>query len=182
MKSDLKIFAEFFKNEGANAIGHSNITYLAHSMGVYRDLKAWGCDEELCLMAIFHSIYGTEIFQSFTLPLDRRSEIQSFIGERAERLAYLNCALTYKSFDENFNRGEMSYKIFDRFKNEEIELSPSDFKDLCRVHLCDRLEQAGRSQDWGWRRESFEGMAGFLGGIAEESFNHVYAEELEVKK
>ncbi len=60
MNSDLKKFAEFFRKEGANDIGHSDITYLAHAMGVYRDLKSWGCDEELCHMAIFHSIYGIQ--------------------------------------------------------------------------------------------------------------------------
>jgi len=182
MNLDLKKFAEFFREEGANDIGHSDITYLAHAMGVYRDLKFWGCDEELCHMAIFHSIYGTESFQGYTLPLDRRGEIQSFIGERAERLAYLNCALTYESFDRNFKEGAMSYNFFDRFKNEEVELSPNDFEDLCRVHLCDRLEQAGRSMDWDWRRETFEGMAEFLGGVAKESYDRVYAEEMEVKK
>ena len=39
---------------------------------------------------MFHSIYGTERFQGFTLPLERRGEISALIGERAERLAYLN--------------------------------------------------------------------------------------------
>ena len=177
MNSDLKKFTEFFRNEGANDVGHSNITYLAHSMGVYRDLKSWGCDKDLCHMAIFHSIYGTETFQDYTLPLDRRREIQSFIGVWAERLAYLNCALTYESFDQNFIGPEMNYKLYDRFKNEEVKLSPNDFEDLCRVHLCDRLEQVGRSMDWEWRRVSFKRLAEYLGGIASESFDRVYAEE-----
>ena len=41
---------------------------------------------------MFHSIYGTEKFQGFTLPLERRAEVRALIGDRAERLAYLNCA------------------------------------------------------------------------------------------
>ncbi len=179
MNKNLKKYSEFFKEEGANDIEHSKITYFAHAMGVYRDLKSWGCDEDLCLMGIFHSIYGTELFQGFTLPLKRRSEIRSFIGERAERLAYFNCALTYKSLDENFNGSEISYKLFDRFKDKDMEITRDDFDDVCRVHLCDRLEQAGRSMDWDWRRESFQGMAEYLGGIARETFDRVYMKKKE---
>ena len=48
---------------------------------------------------MFHSIYGTEQFQRFALPLERRGEVRAQIGERAERLAYLNCAMDRASFD-----------------------------------------------------------------------------------
>ena len=73
--------------------GIPNNTYLAHGAGVYRDLKSWGCSQELCDAGMFHSIYGTELFQDFTLPLERRGEVRNLIGERAERLVYLNCCL-----------------------------------------------------------------------------------------
>ena len=105
MSERMRRFADFFKELGAAEIGHSANTYLAHASGVYRDLKSWGCSQELCDAGMFHSIYGTELFQKFTLPLERRSEVQELIGERAERHVYLNCCMLRDSLDESLNRG-----------------------------------------------------------------------------
>ena len=33
---------------------------------------------------MFHSIYGTEKFQGFTFPLERRDEVRTLIGDRAD--------------------------------------------------------------------------------------------------
>ena len=49
---------------GAAEISHSDKTYLAHAIGVYNDMKAWNGTDELCRAALFHSIYGTQGFQS----------------------------------------------------------------------------------------------------------------------
>ena len=50
-----------------------------------RDL---GADTDLVNAGLFHSIYGTEGFQAFTVPLSRRPEIRSLIGKRAENTCY----------------------------------------------------------------------------------------------
>src|SRR5256885_1877256 len=84
---------------GVDQVAHSKTRFLSHLIGVYRDLKAWGCPEYLTLAGLFHSIYGTEAFQGFALPVEKRAEIRELIGERAERLAYVNCALTRESLD-----------------------------------------------------------------------------------
>ena len=177
MGKSVKEFSEFFKQLGAADIGHSNNTYLAHAVGVYRDLKSWGCTEEVCDAGMFHSVYGTELFQKFTLPLERRSEVRALIGEQAERLAYINCALIRASLDHSVEQNKNSHLIKDRFKEQEVELSLNDFNDLCTIHLCDWLEQVVRGDNWNRRRQAFKLMAGRLGGIAEESYNRVYAQE-----
>ena len=87
MAPTFKALTDYFINIGADQVNHSNKTYLAHAIGVHRDLQAWGCDEQLCQAGLFHSIYGTEGFQGFTLPLTRQAELIEMIGERAERLA-----------------------------------------------------------------------------------------------
>src|SRR5262245_25299669 len=137
MAPTFKQMTDFFKALGADQIGHTEKTYLAHAIGVSRDLQRWGCDEELCRVGMFHSIYGTEKFQKFALPLDRRPELRELIGDRAERLAYVNCAMDRASFDRAVTQEAGSYRILDRLTGETHELTPEEMTDLCRVHLCD---------------------------------------------
>ena len=99
MPPTFKQLTEFFKTVGADQVAHTEKTYLAHAIGVYQDLKSWGADEDLCRAGMFHSIYGTEKFQRFALPVARRTELRDLIGPGAERLAYLNCAMDRASLD-----------------------------------------------------------------------------------
>src|SRR5439155_21070651 len=133
----LKRLTDFLIAVGVDKVGHTGKSYLAHLIGVYRDMEDRGCPEELCRAGMFHSIYGTELFQGFKLPLESRPEIRDLIGERAERLAYLNCALDRGSFDRALEQDCKACRITDRLTGEEITLSPEDFDDLCRVHLYD---------------------------------------------
>ena len=112
---------------------------------------------------MFHSIYGTEMFQGFTLPLERRDEVRALIGDRAERLAYLNCAMDRASFDRALDQAVEPYRFTDRITGEEVQLSQHDFDDLCRVHLFDWLEQVPRSRNWDYRRAAYRKMAERLG-------------------
>src|SRR5207245_1350347 len=137
-----------------------------------------GCTDEVCRAGMFHSIYGTERFQRFALPLARRPDVRALIGDRAERLAYVNCAMDRASFDRAVERHEPPYRITDRLTGEEIALTPEDFHDLCRVHLYDWLEQVPRSKDWDYRRGAYKHMAQQLGGSALEAYNRVFAAEM----
>ena len=177
MSERMRRFADYLRELGAADIDHSENTYLAHASGVYRDLKSWGCSQALCDAGMFHSIYGTELFQGFTLPLERRGEVRDLIGERAERLVYLNCCLLRASLDESVRRGRAPHTLKDRFLQQEIELSQEDFDDLCRLHLCDWLEQVARDDRWSLRRQAFRSMAERLGGVALESYDRVFAME-----
>ena len=177
MDVSFKDMTNFIIKEGAAEIPHTKKTYLAHAIGVYNDLKAWGCDPELCRAAMFHSIYGTEGFQDFKLPLTRRDELRAFIGERAERIVYWNCAMDRASFYEaNLTQTEAPYRIIDRLTQQEVELSTQDFDDLSRVHLCDFLEQVARSDIWHVQRATFRKMAERLGGTALEAYERVFAQ------
>jgi len=172
-----KDLTNFLADLGLATIEHTEKTYLGHLIAVHRDLQAWGCAEDVCLGGMFHSIYGTQQFQGFTLPLERRGEVQALIGERAEQLGYWNCAMYRPVFDASAIRGEPPHRYQDRISGEEIELSSADFADLCRIHLCDWLEQVPRCQDWGHRREAYRAMADHLGGVALESYERVFAAE-----
>jgi len=168
---------DFFKTSGAAGVEHTDGTYLGHCASVYRDMKKWGFDEDLARAGLFHSIYGTGIFQKFGLPLERRAEVREMIGERAEKVAYLFCAMDYDSFDRELERGTPPYSMIDRFTGEPVEMTPAEFEDVARVQLVDWLEQLPRGKRWDRRREAYRKMAERIGPEAVAEYERVYALE-----
>src|SRR5581483_9192131 len=134
-----KQMTAFLLGQGIEEMEHTGKTYLGHLIAVHRMVEQ-ACSTDACRAGLFHSIYGTEAFQRFQLPLDRRAEIRELIGERAERLAYLNCAMDRASFDAALRRGQPPSPVLDRLTGEEVSMETGDFDDLCRVHLYDWLE------------------------------------------
>jgi hypothetical protein len=175
MHANFKPLTDFLHELGAEKVRHTETTYLAHVVGVYRDMESGGCSEELCQAGMFHSIYGTERFQRFALPLQRRADVRALIGERAERLAYLNCAMDRPSFDKAVLGGAAPYHIRDRISGEAVEMSEEDFTDLCKIHLYDWLEQVPRSQEWDYRRAIYRRLADRLGSAAVAAYERVFA-------
>src|SRR5262249_6827975 len=178
MSVTYKEISNFLVNLGIEKVAHTQKNYLGHLLAVYRFMKDAGCDEEVCRAGMFHSIYGTERFQGFKLPLERRPEIAALIGDRAERLAYWNCAMDRATLDRALEEDVEPYHITDRITGATIQLSRQVLDDLCRVHLYDWLEQAPRSQyGWGYRRAAYRRMAERLGPIAVSAYDRVFAEE-----
>jgi hypothetical protein len=178
MSATYKQLTDFLVELGIEKVPHTEKTYLGHLVNVYRLMEKEGCTEEVCRAGMFHSIYGTEKFQGFKLPLEKRDEVRKLIGERAEMLGYLNCAMDRATLDEAaLGDGEM-YRFIDRITKETVELSRADFDDLCRVHLYDWLEQVPRSRyGWGYRRAGYRRMAERLGGNALKAYDRVFATE-----
>jgi hypothetical protein len=180
MEMDVKKLSEFFRSIGADGLEHTGKTYIARVASVYRDLEDWDCDEEVCVAGMFHSIYGTEVFRGLRLSLEKRDEIRSLIGERAEQLAYWNCAMCRLSFDKAVERDTDPYAVVDRFTGGEFVPSEAEFDDLCRVHLCEWLEQLPRTRNWNYRREAYRLMSERLGGAAREAYELVYSREVDL--
>ena len=112
------------------------------------------------------------------MPLEQRAAVRALIGERAERLAYVNCAMDRATLDACLERTEGPYPIRDRLSGAEIALSGEDFDDLCRVHLYDWLEQVPRSRyGYGYRRAAYRRMAERLGPDAVAVYDRVFATE-----
>ncbi|MGV3724352.1 MAG: DUF6817 domain-containing protein [Actinomycetota bacterium] len=176
MAHDFRKLTDYLVSVGADKIPHTETRFLSHLIGVYRDLKEWEAEEHVCLAGLFHSIYGTEMFQGFSLPLSERSSIRELIGERAERLAYINCALTRASLDASVAVGGTP-QLWDRFADASLGVSDEEFTELLTIHLCDRLEQVERAGNWELRRPAWENMARRLGGIALASWERVYSRE-----
>jgi hypothetical protein len=177
MDKNYKRMTDFLVALGIEKVNHTTKSYLGHLVGIHRLMEARGCTEELCRAGMFHSIYGTQQFQGFKLPLESRAEVRELIGERAERLAYLNCAMFRPSFDQIVLQSDGPYRITDRITGQEVVLSREDFDDLARIHLFDLLEQVPRSKVWNVRREAYRNMAVRLGGAALAWYDKVFAAE-----
>lgn len=174
----LKPLTDFLAGLGLQEVGHTDKTLLSHLLGVHRLMQEAGCEEEVCRAGVFHSIYGTETTQGFKLPLERRPEVQSLIGARAERLAYLNCAMDRTSFDRAVLSDGEPPVITDRLVGKEIGLSRRDLEDLCAVHLFDWLEQMPRSRrGGGYRWDAYRRMAERVGDGARAAYDKVLSEE-----
>ena len=175
MSATFDQLVEFLTSIDAQKRPHSGtVSHLGHSIGVYRDLRKWGYDEDVARAGLFHSIYGTSRVRSVSLAIERRDELRALIGERAERLAYLNCSIDYETFDAAVERGKAPFRTMDRLSGEWVELAADDFEDVVKIQLVERLEQLPRTNEFAFRRESFGRMATRLGLDAERKFREVF--------
>ena len=168
---------DFLIDFGAKEVPHTNKNYFAHAVGVYRDMRKWQADDEVCRAAMFHSIYGTEGFQTLTLPLNRRGELRDLIGARAEKLVYANCAMQRQAFYCAVAEYDDHYRIPDRLAGGWLELTRCDFEDLMRLHLCDFLELVERTAMWDYERSTMALMSERLGGVMRQAYLDTFARE-----
>lgn len=174
MDPDYRKMVAFLDTLGIDDVPHSGEKgFFAHLIGVYKDLESWGAERDVCRAGLFHSIYGTEMFRRWALPLERRQEVKSLIGERAEWIAYVNCLMDRSTFD-SLLESDGPYRIRNRETGETMEMTRRDFDDLVRVHLCDWLEQVERSDKWDYRANEWKQMAHRLGGVALENYERVF--------
>lgn len=172
---DYRKMVDFLRGLGTEDVPHSGEKgFLAHLVAVFRDLERWECSQDVCRAGLFHSIYGTELFRRFALPLERRQEVRELIGERAEWIAFVNCLMDRSTFDALLD-SDGPYSIRNRETGEIMQLSRHEFDDLVRVHLCDWLEQVERSGRWDYRADAMRRMAQRLGGVAQQSYDRVYS-------
>ncbi len=166
---------------GAAEIDHTGHDFLSHLKAVRDLLARHGADDEIAAAGLFHSIYGTERFQDFCLPLEQRARVRALIGERAERIAWLNGIMDRAAFDAAVSAalaGQTTFAIGDRETGASISISPDLLRDLAAVHLFDWLEQVERSEfGWNYRRAAYREMATLVGGIAEALYSDVFARE-----
>jgi aspartate beta-hydroxylase len=81
---------DFLCSEGAGDVGHAGgRKLLAHLVGSYEIVRRWEQSTVIAHAALIHSVYGTDVYARALLPLTRRHELISLVGEPAERLAYL---------------------------------------------------------------------------------------------
>ena len=85
---------------GSRQANLQNGTFMDHLCGVEQAMRSWGLPDALCLAGLFHSVYGTQGFGYYTLPLAHRDKVQQLIGKRGEAAVYYNCVMDRGSFDD----------------------------------------------------------------------------------
>jgi hypothetical protein len=80
---------QFLLDVGAYDTMHSGRSLGQHLMGTYYLLRKAGCEEQVAIGGALHSIYGTNAFQKAMLRESDRQKLASFLGAKAERLAWL---------------------------------------------------------------------------------------------
>ncbi len=170
----------FLLSLGTDEVAHTGGDFLHHLQAVQRVLEEWGAEPVVSRAGLFHSIYGTELFQDFSLPLAERDQMRELIGERSELTAYCNCVMDRATLDATVVRalaGEGDLEIRDR-EGGSIALTREQLVDLAQVHLFDWLEQAERSElGWDHRRQGYRNLAELIGPSAVVAYDAVFALE-----
>ncbi len=114
----------------------SHVPFLSHLVGTRRLLASWGERQALCDAGLFHSVYGTEYFEPDRSP--ERDEVVAVIGEDAERIAWLWCAIRRTTIDP----GRRTVQL--RHEASLEPLKSSEVVDLATLWAADTVEQVGR--------------------------------------
>lgn len=137
-----------------------------HLKGVQAVLRFWQAPAHLAKAGLLHSIYGTEGFQGFALPLRERAAVRELIGAEAEYLCWVFCmvdraTLDQTMFDWNVDAATTSNQTYVLYARPELgrfalPLSHEQWLDFIELSLADWLEQVeGAAQKpseiYGWQ-------------------------------
>lgn len=81
-------YLSFLRDHGADKVQHSNRTLLDHLVGTYNLLQTWDNEQHVCLVGLFHSVYGTRTFTDGLLNLDQRALVKRLLGDKIEHWVY----------------------------------------------------------------------------------------------
>lgn len=111
---------------------------MTHLQATYDLLVSWDSPEEVALAGLFHSVYGTDAFEHACLLPAERALVRAVIGEEAERLAYLFCALERDEFLADIG----SSRLVSRFEDGLIDVSAGETRAMCEILLANEIDLA----------------------------------------
>ncbi|MEZ4240530.1 MAG: hypothetical protein R3F59_31120 [Myxococcota bacterium] len=153
----------FLREHGVDVLAHSQRDLLAHLLGVRDLLRAWGARASVCDAGLFHSVYGTEVFPTRSVPEGLRPVVRALIGDEAEALAFLFGVMVRESLIDNLYEDRAPF-VESRLDDDELSITAQQLRDLCDLYVANWLEQRDRfpaRQRDGKRRE-LERMRGWL--------------------
>lgn len=129
---------DLLKALGFGELEHdSHVPFLSHLIGTRRLLAAWGSSPALCDAGLFHSVYGTEFFVPDQKP--DRAAVVDIIGDEAERIAWLWCAIERATLDPT----TASVRL--RATGETESLTADEVADVATLWAADTVEQLHRT-------------------------------------
>jgi hypothetical protein len=164
----------FLKRHGAGETAHSNADLLAHLEGVHDLLRSWGARNALCDAGLFHSVYGTDVFPTGTVPHTQRPTVRDLIAEEAENIAYLFGILTRGSmFDAAFDGPPF---LLQSRSGETVAVTEAQYADLAALTVANWLEQRPRFPESSQhsRAPEFDAMRRYLPAAARQALDDAY--------
>jgi hypothetical protein len=170
---------DYIKDIVPEALSHTGaVSFDLHLQGVQAILRNWGANEAVCIAGLFHSIYGTEAYQGFKLPLTFRTKMRELIGKRAERIVWVFCMVDRQSVDETLfvleNDADQASRKFVFKAREELGafdiplIDENEWLDYLELVIADWLEQVEgastkenpslqwkKGEGWSHRRTAF---------------------------
>ena len=131
-------YLDLLKEFNTDKNPHTNRTLSNHLIGTYDLLEKWDNTKEICLAGLFHSIYGTVVYQISSANLSKRKYIENIIGKRAEELAYLFCVTDRREYFDLIEKNQIILK--DIVHNKEIHISKNDLNALIEIEFANILE------------------------------------------
>jgi len=123
-------------------------TFDEHLKGVQSILRHWDAPKHLYEAGLFHSIYGSEGFQGYSLPLSERGTIEKLIGAKGERLVWIFCMVDRSTVDQtvfSWTEGEDDHEYTFLARPElgrfPIVLNKHEWVDFLELSLADWLQQ-----------------------------------------
>jgi hypothetical protein len=158
MDEQLESRLRFLRKANSEGMRHTNRCLLDHLLGTRQLLVEWGARPALCDAGLFHSVYGTELYELESIPLSMRDEVRQLIGDEAESLVWLFCIMRRETLFQN--PGPEGFKVQHRLTDEWLPLTKGQFQDLLTLTFANTLESFPKCS-WIQRRNLRRGLRQF---------------------
>jgi len=123
----------------------------------------------VCRAGLFHSIYGTRVFEIQCADFSSRKMVRDIIGASAESLVYLFCITDRNTFFAA--AGKNPHVIRDAVGHTDISVTQQVLASLLEIeaaNIVEHLPRRGRStrRDMRWYRSAFANCRDFLSANA----------------
>lgn len=143
MTKNLQAKLTYLRRFGVDHASHGDGSLEGHLLGTHSLLKAWGLRRAVCDSGLFHSVYGTEIYDRISIPPGMRNDVRRMIGAEAETLVWLFSVMSRQSLHRNLHPGITLFTVARR-DGVPIEISRQQFRDLIHMLAANDIEQAPR--------------------------------------
>lgn len=111
-------------------------TLYDHLVGVFSILRALNANRDVTLAGLFHSIYGTTVFEKQALTEDYRPIVESVIGQSAEQLVWIFCIA-----ERPFEVLKLNEKYYIKTIEDHVEVTKRQLNDLTLLSAINNIEQ-----------------------------------------
>jgi len=129
----------------AGLLSHKNGSLLSHLCGTWKILNRKGCNSDVAIAGLMHSIYSTEHYRFALFSFSRRDYLIDKIGKVAERLVYLFCTLEKKEIWNALSIEESLIEVSSRVGGVKCAITLEEANQLLRIECANFIEQCSES-------------------------------------